>query len=77
MTTTDAVHDINNGPLIDPDWFNSHTVQIAKFEKVFVLSYSKRVMDRRTPLPWIAHPTSLDSRGYHATFDAFPGEVSE
>ncbi len=76
MTTPDAVHDSTNCPRIDSVWFDSNTVLIAKFEKVFVLSYSKRVMDRRTPLPWIAHPTSLDSRGYHATFDAFPGETA-
>ncbi len=76
MTSPEVVHCIDTAPKIDAEWFSLNRVQIAKFEQVFVLSYSKRVMDRRTPLPWIAHPTSLDSRGYHATFDAWPGETA-
>lgn len=76
MTTPEAVHDSKNADRIDSEWFSRTTIHIAKFDQVFVLSYSKRVMNRRTPLPWIAHPTSLDSRGYHATFDAFPGETA-
>lgn len=62
--------------LIDAGWFTRNRIRIAKFDDVFVLSYSKRVMERKTPLPWIAHPTSLDSRGYHATFDEFDGQTA-
>lgn len=81
MTTPDDSHDSTAPPPIDADsidagWFCMNTIRIAKFDKVFVLSYSKRVMDRKTPLPWIAHPTSLDSRGYHATFDEFDGHTA-
>ncbi|APZ94827.1 hypothetical protein [Fuerstiella marisgermanici] len=81
MTTPDDSHHSTARPpidadSIDADWFTVNTIRIAKFDEVFVLSYSKRVMERKTPLPWIAHPTSLDSRGYHATFDEFDGQTA-